>query len=145
MRLSCRSGRHSSKIELSMTSMIDVVFLLLIFFMTTSSFVKTERELDTAIRVKRDAAGSAAKQDLQPAVVEVIKGKAGGIVFRLGGRELTSETELTKLLKQFDNKLDGAYVRASDEATYNQAAAAIQACKSAGFLQVTYQPYEASK
>ena len=44
MRLTNR--RHGSKIDLQMTSMIDCVFLLLIFFMVTSSFNKAERELD---------------------------------------------------------------------------------------------------
>ena len=47
MRLTNR--RHGSKLELQMTSMIDCVFLLLIFFMVTSSFNRAERELDTGI------------------------------------------------------------------------------------------------
>ena len=42
MRLTSR--RHGSKIELQMTSMIDCVFLLLIFFMVTSSFNRAVRD-----------------------------------------------------------------------------------------------------
>ena len=45
MRLSSHKLQRETHLELPMTSMIDVVFLLLIFFMTTSAFVKTEREL----------------------------------------------------------------------------------------------------
>ena len=54
--------RHGSKIDLQMTSMIDVVFLLLIFFMVTSSFNKAERELDPAIKTQRATGKAAAAQ-----------------------------------------------------------------------------------
>jgi len=136
------SRRHGSKIELQMTSMIDVVFLLLIFFMVTSSFHKAERELDPAVKVQRAAA--AAAQDFSPAVVDVVR-SAGGLVFRLGGRELTSAEQLTEVLAQLDNKVNGAVVRASDEAPFGMAASAVQACKSAGFALVSYVPMPAEK
>jgi biopolymer transport protein ExbD len=131
------SRRHGSNLELQMTSMIDVVFLLLIFFMVTSSFNQAERELDPAVKVQRAAA--AAAQDLAPAVVDVVRGE-GEFVYRLGGRDLTSAEQLTQVLSQLDNKLDGAIVRASDEAPFEMAAAAVQACKSAGFSLVSYVP-----
>lgn len=140
MRLSSLKLQRESKIELSMTSMIDVVFLLLIFFMTTSSFVKTERNLDSAIKVKQRSASQSAN-DLEPAIVEVTQGTTG-FVYRLGGREITSDSELTDLLKQFENKIDGAFVRVGDEAPFRMAAGAIQACKSAGFASVSYIPLE---
>ena len=131
------SRRHGSKLELQMTSMIDVVFLLLIFFMVTSSFHKAERELDPAVKVQRAAASVA--QDFAPAIVDVVRDESE-FVYRLGGRELTSAEQLTQVLAQLDNKLDGAVVRASDEAPFEMAAAAIQACKSAGFSLVSYVP-----
>ena len=138
MKLTSRSGRHSSRIELQMTSMIDVVFLLLIFFMVTASFHKTERQLDPAIRVQRTAASQTRKQ-LEPAIVDVVQG-ARGYVYRLGGREFTSADELTAVLRQFENKIDGAFVRVADAAPFEMAAVAIQACKSAQFLAVSYVP-----
>jgi biopolymer transport protein ExbD len=138
MRLTSRSSRHSAAIELQMTSMIDVVFLLLIFFMVTSSWQKTERQLDPAIKVQRAGAGEQ-RGELEPAIVDVVRGDAG-FVFRLGGREFTSAEELTGVLSQFENKLDGAFVRAVDEAPFEMAASAIQACKSARFAAVSYVP-----
>lgn len=132
------SRRHGSKIDLQMTSMIDCVFLLLIFFMVTSSFNKPERELDPAIKLQR-AAGRAAS-DLAPAIVDVVRG-GGGFVLKLGGREFISAAELTDVLRQLDNKLDGAIVRVEDEAPFDLAASAIQACKMAGFALVSYVPY----
>ena len=138
MKLSNRKVQHEKKITLSMTSMIDVVFLLLIFFMTTASFVKTERDLDSAIKVNEK---SAAASDLEPAIVEIVPG-GSGYVFRVGSNELRSADELTNILKRFTNKLDGAFVQVSDGAPFRMAAAAIQACKDADFVTVSYVPMD---
>lgn len=137
MRLTSRSSRHSAQIELQMTSMIDVVFLLLIFFMVTSSWQKTERQLDPGIKVQRAGAGQ--RGDLEPAIVDLVRGGAGH-VYRVGGREFATADELTAVLAKFENKLDGAFVRAVDDAPFEMAAAAIQACKSAQFPGVSYVP-----
>jgi biopolymer transport protein ExbD len=140
MRLTSRSGKHSGSLELNMTPMIDCVFLLLIFFMTTASFVETERELNPAIKVQKASAQAAS--DLQPALIEVVRGSAGTFVFRLGGREIETQQELTLVLRQFDNKTQGAFVRVSDDAIFDLPAAAIQAAKDAGFPFVSYVPLE---
>ena len=123
-----------------MTSMIDVVFLLLIFFMVTASFVKTERNLDSAIKFDKRLATTSSM--LEPAIVEIApaQGGAGGYVYKLGGREFTSQQELTAVLRQFDNKVDGAFVKVPGDAPYAMTAAAVQACKSAGFASVSYVP-----
>jgi biopolymer transport protein ExbD len=137
MKLTSRAGRREHTVELAMTSMIDVVFLLLIFFMTTSSFVKTERNLDPAIKLRERSASEAAR-DLEPAIVEV-RGSGGRFVYRVGGRDMTSVDELTLVLRQFADKSD-AMVQVSDEAPFAMAAAAVQACKTAGFFLVSYVP-----
>jgi biopolymer transport protein ExbD len=139
MKLSSRKVQHEQKIALSMTSMIDVVFLLLIFFMTTASFVKTERDLDSTIKVDEKSAAEAS--DLEPAIVEIVPG-GSGFIFRVGSRELTSREELTDVLRAFPNKLDGAFVRVSGGAPFRMAAAAIQACKDADFVAVSYVPMD---
>lgn len=138
MKLTNRKVERERKIELSMTSMIDIVFLLLIFFMTTASFVHTERNLDAAIKV-RQRAGTQAASDLEPAIVELAPTNAG-FVYQLGGRDFTDQDELTEVLRQFDNKYEGAFVRVPDEAPFRMAAAAVQACKNAGFAPVSYVP-----
>ena len=139
MKLSSRKVQNDRKIALSMTSMIDVVFLLLIFFMTTASFVKTERDLDSAIKVNEKSAAEAS--DLEPAIVEIVPG-GSGFVFRVGARELMSGDDLTDVLRAFPNKLDGAFVRVSNGAPFRMAAAAIQACKDADFVAVSYVPMD---
>ncbi len=140
MKLSSHKLQREPRLELAMTSMIDVVFLLLIFFMTTASFVETERHLNSSIQVNRQSAGQQA--DFEPAIVEVVR-SGGRFVYRLGERELTTQQELTTILRQFDNKADGAFVRVSDDAPFAMAAAAIQACKTARFAMVSYVPENA--
>ncbi|MFN0017569.1 MAG: ExbD/TolR family protein [Pirellulaceae bacterium] len=140
MRLTSRSGKHGGSLELNMTPMIDCVFLLLIFFMTTASFVETERELNPAIKVQRASAKAAG--DFQPAIIDVVKGSGGKFVYRIGGREIETQQELTQVLRQFDNKVQGAFVRVSDDAIFDLPAAAIQAAKDAGFPFVSYVPLE---
>ena len=143
MRLTSRSGKHSGSLELNMTPMIDCVFLLLIFFMTTASFVETERELNPAIKVQRASARAAG--DFQPAVIDVVKGSGGRFVYRVGGREIGTQQELTQVLKQFDNKVQGAFVRVSDDAICDLPGAAIQSAKDAGFPFVSYLPLDEKK
>ena len=139
MRLSSRKLSRESKLELSMTSMIDVVFLLLIFFMTTTAYMRPEMHLDSAIKVRERSAASSS--DLEPAIVEVMR-SGDATVFRVGAREITTQVELTQVLRQFPNKLDGAFVRVHDDVAFQWAAAAIQACKSADFTAVSYIPWK---
>lgn len=134
MRLTSRT--HRPPLEMQMTSMIDCVFLLLIFFMVTTSFSRTERELDPAVKLQQ-AAGR--QSDLAPTVIEVLGRPEGGLL-RLGSRELPDPAALTPLLSQLDNKQDGVIVLVDDEAPFDLAAGAIQACKVAGFSLVSYVP-----
>jgi biopolymer transport protein ExbD len=139
MKLSSRRISREKKIELSMTSMIDVVFLLLIFFMVSSGFVKTERQLEPAIKVKKKSVAQAVS-DLEPAIVDLVR-SGNRFVYKVGSREIPSEEELTRVLARFPNKGDGAFVRVSDGAPFRMAAGAIQSCKSAGYLAVSYVPF----
>ena len=136
MRLTSHKTKRESKLELSMTSMIDVVFLLLIFFMTTTTFIKPEREQSPITEVQNQAGG---ESDLEPTIIEVTE-KSGRFVYLVGENEITEYDELVSLLKRFDNQFDGAFVRVGDEPPFEMAARAIQACKSAGYTGVTYVP-----
>lgn len=142
MRLTSRSAKHGSKLDLPLTSMIDVVFLLLIYFLVTSSMIEEERELDSGIKVER-ASGQSAR-DLGPAIVDIVP-DGSEYVYQLGGRKITSAGELQSVLSQFENKLDGAFVRVDDGAPFDMAATAIQACKDAHFLSVSYVPLRANR
>ena len=121
-----------------MTSMIDVVFLLLIFFLVTTTFVRPERELPAQIKVQADES-SQSKTPLEPAVVDV-RMVGGQPRFYLGAVEAPSARELLPRLRLFEDPSLGAFVRVADDVPYEAAAQAMGACREAGFSGVSYLP-----
>ncbi len=139
MRLSNRARQlQSRKIELSMTSMIDVVFLLLIFFLVTTTFVRPEKQLLSSIKVQEKNVDETVS-DLEPAIVEITS-SGEAVRFRLGALVTTKLDEVEKVLKRFENKADGAFVKVDDEVPFDHVAQVIAACRRAGFSMVAYLP-----
>ena len=121
-----------------MTSMIDVVFLLLIFFLVTTTFLRPEKQVKSAIKViEQDARQS--RSDLEPAMVDVVL-QSEQVIFKLGAIRTNNIAEIRKTLEQFENKSDGAFVRVADDVPFEQAAQAIGACRASGFDSVSYLP-----
>jgi len=89
--------QRRERVELSLTPMIDVVFLLLIFFMVTTTF---EREATLKIELP-EAKG---EQEIHPKVLEVVIDAEGR--YYVGNRELvntrleTLKRAMTQALRQ---------------------------------------------
>ena len=123
-----------------MTSMIDVVFLLLIFFLVTTTFIKPERQISSNIKVERTEAGLQ-EDDLDPAVLDLFV-TGDRVVFQLGARQTTKLDELRKTIENFENKSEGAFVRVGPGVAFDNAARAIGLFKASGFANVSYLPAE---
>ena len=136
MKLSFRKAGGGSRVELAMTSMIDVIFLLLIFFMLNVGFHLAERELESGIQTE---ASGRSKSRLDPVIVEIARGANGEFRMKLGAREFNDPAELTSVLARMKGS-GGAFVKAGDDAPFALAASAIQACSDAGFLAISYIP-----
>ena len=117
--------------------MIDVIFLLLIFFMTTTTLARPESELTSGLRAESPAG---AASNLAPQIVEVgvFAGESG---FRLGDRIVRSREALEMLLAELP-KDAGVFVRVQSGVDVAMPAAALQACNDAGFSRVTYVPVQ---
>jgi len=138
MKLSNRQPEREIE-ELSLTSMIDVVFLLLIFFVTTASFVRTEREMYSNIEFQNSSSANV-NNDLERASV-IVEATAEGPRYTVGYRTFTSPSELeTFLTDHFQRAAPGAYVYVSEGVPFRWAAAAIHACESANLGSVAYVP-----
>ena len=121
-----------------LTSLIDCVFLLLIYFMVTSNMSRPETDLASAL--KSDRQGGAAA-DLTPQVIWVERNAEQRIVYRLGARVLFDKSALTAVLRQLPHET-GVFVRGRSGVPWEAVAAALQACEDARFEKVTYVPAE---
>ncbi len=121
-----------------MTSMIDVVFLLLIFFIVTTTFVRPERQILSAIRVNESQA-TEDSSNLDPAIIEIVR-LGSEIVFQIGAIKTNDLDEIRVILRDFENKSEGAFVRAADNVPFEAAARVIGVCKACGFSSVSFLP-----
>ena len=137
MRLRKRHTGDDHLGQLPLTSMIDVVFLLLIYFLVTLSMRVGEASLSSAL--KTDTKGAGRTADLQPQIVHVEAGADRRGVFRIGQRVVGSKDELRAILAQLP-KEGGIILRVRGDAPVAAAAAADQACKDAGFTRMSYVP-----
>jgi biopolymer transport protein ExbD len=96
-----RNGRPRKQIEVMMTPMIDVIFLLLIFFLATSSFQLIEQLMPSGVSRLSDATGNAVEpppevtQDALDQVIIKLEFAEAGTIARLNGVAL-SKLELLR-------------------------------------------------
>lgn len=120
-----------------LTSMIDVTFLLLVYFMVTSVIAVREDRLRTALEAQgTPEAGD--QRDFQEQVVEATVAD-GRPVYRLGGLVLEDRGELGSRLAQLPTSL-GLVVRVDDRVSTGFAVAALQTARDAGFEEIRYEP-----
>jgi biopolymer transport protein ExbD len=106
MKTNFQPVRKSSSMDIMMTPMIDVVFLLLIFFLTTSSFEKLEMLLPSSVTEASDTtqAGAAAptaepiQTEVDEIIVQLNTGPQGEPQIALNDQPLNGLTELTQKL-----------------------------------------------
>ncbi|RMF39328.1 MAG: biopolymer transporter ExbD [Planctomycetota bacterium] len=91
--------------EVAMTPMIDVIFLLLVFFLATSSFQTVEKLLPSGVSTQPPATGSDSTQpppepteDAIEQVVVKLRWQGGAVTAELNGVPLASFDELLERL-----------------------------------------------
>ncbi len=131
MNFRARAQPESSGFQIA--PMIDIVFLLLIFFLVTWNFSKDEMELDVQVPTAREG------KESRRAVGEVILNvKADGSVI-MNRRELNTEelqVALSKIQKLYP---DQAVVLRGDETTeYSRIVEVLDVCRSANIWNVAF-------
>lgn len=93
-------GKARKPVEISMTPMIDVIFLLLVFFIATSSFQAIEKILPSGVSEMRQSAGSTDQpppditlDNLEQIIVKIAVA-TDGILPSINGQPLTSLGDL---------------------------------------------------
>ncbi len=123
--------RPEEDYNLSLTALIDVVFLLLIFFMVSTAFIDFSRRLD--IRLPEAGAGTETGERIQQVVVEV--GLEGRIT--LNGKTVTL-TALESGLKAARGASERtAVIRADERLPYGLIIRILGICRAAGIYDVS--------
>ncbi|NNF45111.1 MAG: biopolymer transporter ExbD [Phycisphaerales bacterium] len=138
MRIRVRSSRRrTERITLNLASMIDVTFLLLIYFMVTMVMAEQEDRLSPTLQTQSEQSSGAAT-DFQPQIIRVrMSGDAPA--YHLGGRILPDRDGLQAALEPLPKSV-GVFVEVHDGVPVGFAVTAIQVARDAGFEQVTYVP-----
>ena len=128
MLLKAKATDSSPAIEL--TPVIDIVFLLLIFFLVATTFQQTEREMQIAL--PEAESGGPISVSLRELVVNI---QSDGSVI-VGGRSVSLEDLRTIVGDAVDaNPEQKVTVRADKSATYDRVVGVLDACKAAGIQE----------
>ena len=140
MRFRARRSRvRVDRLTLNLASMIDVTFLLLVYFIVSTVMARPEDQLTSAIQT-RDSDSAGSEIDYQPQVVEVVAIQ-GVPSYVIGSRRLRDLPGLREVLRDLPTEL-GVFIRVSGEIPVEFALSAVQAARDAGFEQVTHVPDE---
>ncbi len=131
-----KSPRRSARLgALPLTSMIDVVFLLLIFFLVTANFAQDEHKLPATLQTE---GGGVRSSDLQPQIVQ-IRLQGNEPIFVIGEVAVRDRQSLEALLKNLP-KEPGIAIKSDPDVPISAIAAALQAARNAGFQKRSYVP-----
>ncbi len=128
MLLKARMTESPPTIEL--TPIIDIVFLLLIFFLVATTFQQSEREMQIAL--PEAESGGPISVTLRELIVNV---QADGAII-VSGRNV-SEADLRAIVSEAveANPEQKVTIRADRNATYDQVVGVLDACKASGIQE----------
>ncbi len=116
---------------LNLTSMIDVLFLLIIFFMVGTKFVESEKQIE--LKVPQVAAGDALTAAPEKKEINVFSD--GSIT--LDRRNVSLEELVARLSDaRSQYRALGVLVRGDGQASFQSVASVLNACKQAGIAEL---------
>lgn len=119
--------------------MIDVVFLLLVFFLVTADFAREERKLPAALQTE---GGGVSSSDLQPQIIQIAV-REGRPVYTIGQVACRDRSSLEAVLNQLPRD-PGVAIKAEPDVPIQAVATALQAARNAGFARRSYVPADPS-
>ena len=137
--------RVRQQAEMDMTPMVDVTFLLLIFFMVTASFaMQKSLEFPSPDR-KDDTAQNRTIEDIENRDDYIIVRIDGDNVYHVDDRETWSRQELLSILREIKNTDSGSFgaplnllIIAANTAKHETVVSAIDVGNAAGITRIKY-------
>ncbi len=127
--------QEKEDLQLNMAPMIDMIFLLIIFFLTATTFTEREREQDVLLPSNRNP-GSLSRNMDNNIIINV---KQDGSIFVLG--EKIGAEQLVGMLRQRKAELEKkkvklkVQIRPDKRVIYGGVAAALEAAERAGIAK----------
>jgi len=127
------SDRYKHRPNVPLTPLIDIVFLILIFFMTISTFTQLESELN--INVPK--AMESKKASRTPGEIIINVTKEGEIIIN---QQKLNYQELTIMLKKISNLFPDqpVIVRADEDSYHKYVINVLDACASADIWNISF-------
>ncbi|MFQ5654924.1 MAG: ExbD/TolR family protein [Planctomycetota bacterium] len=121
--------REEQGFSLELTPMIDVVFLLIIFFLVATTFHQLEREM--AVKVPESDTGRSGQGEAEPIVINILKD--GRLV--VAGETMTLERLQALLVRRAAEVTEPrALIRADGELPFQRIVDVASACQRAAVL-----------
>jgi len=121
----------ASALNLSTASMIDVVFLLLIFFLVTTSFRTPTQSVVTPILSRTVSQSDISDVEIEQ-VTLAIGDEAGKVTYEMGGVKTTEVSEIRELLNNLKPNSAQIIVQVNDGIPFQSAISLITLCKNCG-------------
>ena len=142
-----KADTGEEKVELQMTSMIDVVFLLLIFFIATMEFKEQEGLLRSFLpKESQKVASSAKKQekdeekDLQDITITLEKPKSGRVTITVGQAAVPSFRQLAFKLGRLHKRYPDhrVIIDGKPDVDFGYVVKALNACLRAEYRNISF-------
>jgi biopolymer transport protein ExbD len=140
------SSRNKARegIEMQMTPMIDVTFLLLVFFMCTIRFRLLDGKLDTWLP-RSEGVNANTEMSKMLERIDISLEQAGyvpeGFVVLLNGRRMFDLDQLCSMLTRFrlEDPAAEVIVRPGEGIEYSHVVATVNECLRAGLTSITFR------
>jgi biopolymer transport protein ExbD len=127
------SNRDPEPAAMQMAPMIDIVFLLLIFFIVTWQFTRSETELDVAVPTASE--GSVLARPRGEIIINILAD--GTIRVDSATLDLTQlEQRLATIAEQFENQ--PVRIRGDGDVAYRNMVDVINTCQKAGIWNISF-------
>ena len=126
-------SRQPESANIQLAPMIDIVFLLLIFFIVTWQFTKSETELSVSVPTAQE--GAEPERQGGEIVINIL----GDGIIRVEGTTVDLEQLLEKLSQiaiQFENQ--PVRIRGDGEVAYQRIVEVIDTCQKAGIWNISF-------
>ncbi len=128
-----RDHSNIKRAEMQMAPMIDVVFILLLFFIVTWNFARFEAEIDISVPSAETA------EESQPTPGEIVVNVNKDGVIKVNSQELTQDQLFVRLSRVSNIYKDQPIILRGDEGTeFRHIMKVLDTCQKAGIWNVSF-------